>query len=77
MKLWRTTLIERYDNTTEIARLENMFTELTNRINNSEKTGESILDLQTQRQYVYEELTKQRRIQYERQFESSQDDYDY
>lgn len=70
-------MIERYDNTTEIARLENMFTELTNRINNSEKTGESILDLQTQRQYVYEELTKQRRIQYERQFESSQDDYDY
>lgn len=70
-------MIERYDDNIEIKNLETMFTDLTSRINNSEKTGENIVDLNKQRQYVYEELTRQKRIQYERQFESYGNDYDY
>lgn len=70
-------MIEEQNNQEYIEKLETMFLDLTNKANECDRKGENTVDLNLKRQYVYEELIKQRRNQYEQQFESIQDDYEY
>lgn len=65
------------DNEEYIRELEGEFLDLTLKVNTNDGKGDETIALNMKRQYVYEELVRQRRQQYEQQFESIQDDYDY
>jgi hypothetical protein len=60
--------------TEDIKRLENIFNDLTMQINAAEKNGNGTIELNKERQRVYEEMTRLRREEYEDRFRMDLDD---
>jgi hypothetical protein len=60
--------------TEDIKRLENIFNDLTMQINAAEKNGNGTVELNKERQRVYEEITRLRREEYEDRFRMDLDD---
>ena len=60
--------------TEDIKRLENIFNDLTMQINAAEKNGNGTVELNKERQRVYEEMTRLRREEYEDRFRMDLDD---
>jgi hypothetical protein len=60
--------------TEDIKRLENIFNDLTTQINAAEKNGNGTVELNKERQRVYEEMTRLRREEYEDRFRMDLDD---
>ena len=58
----------------DIKRLENIFNDLTVQINDAEKNGNGTVELNKERQRVYEEITRLRREEYEDRFRMDLDD---